>query len=291
MILCFDGLPGAGKSYAMHEEAFKICERAKKDVLVTNQPLNLVELEKYAAKHKMWHLMRMAREGRTLVIRPKPGESLLLNMLTYENSCVLLDEAAIFAGSRDYAELKKQAPDFLYDLVQVRKLGVDLIWSAQSWDMVDVNIRRLTNLYYECHCLPGIGDLRFPRPFFWRFLFNAKGIERFKQPSGKLLPNLISLPPDFGFFDLDVFKVYDSFGKFASTASRAVRFQPEELQDGWLQWDRVIRVAHPELGELRGREYFSGATNERRVAVPPPPVVAPEKSPADLVKLLGFVRT
>ncbi|MNX77460.1 Zonular occludens toxin (Zot) [compost metagenome] len=202
MILCFDGKPGAGKSYAMHENAFRLIETMEKDGLVTNQPIDCRQLYHWAAKRKWRHLMRVALHERVVI------EKSLNTLLSYRNTMVLFDEAGIFANSRDWAELKRENPNFIVDLCQVRKGGIDLIWSAQSHDMVDKQLRALTNFYWICGSMGR---------FYFRNMYDALGIEK-RKAGGKYLKYCIQRK--FGFFDLDIFKIYDSYVRLEDPNNR-----------------------------------------------------------------------
>ena len=207
-IYAFDGLPGAGKSYAMHERAFRIAEDQEKDGIVTNQEINIEELGKWAELRKMRHLVKIAEKEHIIY------DSSLQSMLSYRNAVTILDEAGIFCNSRDWADLKKQAPNFIVDLCQVRKGGVDLIWSAQSHEMVDRQLRHLTNFYYVCKSLNRL---------YWRHMFDAEGLERWKA-GGRLLRWRVKF--EFGFFDLGIFKIYDSFVRLEDKHNKG-RYIPE----------------------------------------------------------------
>jgi hypothetical protein len=60
---------------------------------------------------------------------------------------ILLDEAAVWFNSRDWKGFPREVASFL---MQSRKEGVDLWFTAQSEAGVDANLRRLVSTYYSC---------------------------------------------------------------------------------------------------------------------------------------------
>ena len=62
-------------------------------------------------------------------------------------TCVCIDEAPFWANARKWAEF---SDGFFLILQQIRKFRVCLYYSAINWLQVDVNLRRLTYLVWEC---------------------------------------------------------------------------------------------------------------------------------------------
>ena len=203
MIVCYDGLPGSGKSYAMHEAAFLLAEQNRKDGIITNQPIDAEKLYLWALSKKYRHLARIALNDKIIIERS------LNNLLSYKNSVVIFDEAGIFANSRDWAELKKDNPAFIIDLVQVRKDGVDLIWAAQSHEMVDKQLRMMTNFYYRCNSMLG--------KFYRRYKFDPKSFVKWEL-TGKTAKHAIGVQA--GRFDPAIFGIYNSYGRLDSLQDR-----------------------------------------------------------------------
>lgn len=130
----------------MVEQALILIERNKREGLVTNQPVNLDAIERYAIKKKAWHLLKVVRSGKIYF----DAHTDLQTIVTYKNAVILLDEVGVFANARDWKELKNKAPHFLLHLLQSRKIGVDLIWAAQTHEMADPFLRSITNFFIHC---------------------------------------------------------------------------------------------------------------------------------------------
>lgn len=186
----------------MHEAAFKLAERSEKSGIITNQPIDCRALYMWALKKKYRHLMRIALRERVVV------ETSLNALLSYRNSVVIFDEAGIFANSRDWQEIKSRNPNLIVDLCQVRKGGIDLIWAAQNHEMVDKQIRMLTNFYYRCNSLKRV---------FRRYKFDPKGFVAWDN-GGKIGKYCIGM--EFGIFDSDIFKIYDSYVRLEDPANK-----------------------------------------------------------------------
>lgn len=69
-----------------------------------------------------------------------------LGRVDYSNSLILLDEASIFADSREFKNFTEDARFFMQQFV--RKSGSCFVWCSQAWDAVDKRIRDLTDNYY-----------------------------------------------------------------------------------------------------------------------------------------------
>lgn len=150
MLYIFHGFMGGGKTLGMLYNTLEICEKRKRDGIVSNQQLNRDAIIRYAGKKKWWHLMKVAVSGRILW----DPHSNLNTMLTYKNAVVMIDEAGIFANARDVKEVKNNHPHFFTHLVQARKIGIDLSLAAQSYTMIDPFIRQITNTYVACDFIP-----------------------------------------------------------------------------------------------------------------------------------------
>lgn len=217
MILCYDGLPGSGKSYAMVERACRMVEEARKDYIVANFPPRFGGLVKYAARKGYGRVVWLALRERWLVT------SKLSELLAYGNSVALFDEAAVFANGRDWNSLPKE---FVADLAQSRKGGVDLIWASQDMELVDKTIRSLTFLYYACR---RAGSL------YARFHYKPADYARVRAGDRAWWKRLCGF--ELGRFDAGVFGSYDSFARLDGRELRvgppgpALGVGPLELRD------------------------------------------------------------
>jgi hypothetical protein len=177
------GAIGSGKSHSQLKYGLDYANKREKQ-LVTNFPLNVKEIYKYAclpcfadgflggirlelAKLDYmlkWHWAKV--RGKELPRKKyKPllpwikvmmerggGISWIINpenlqALMIPESVILLDEAGIFLNSREFAKTPKE---LLADLAQSRKDGCDLIYCAQFDEQVDKQMRLLTQYFWHC---------------------------------------------------------------------------------------------------------------------------------------------
>lgn len=264
---CFDALPGGGKSFGMNQMGFRLVEQRKRDGIVTNQHLNCDELYKYAVKHKMPHLAEIAKKQRVKY------ETKLDRLLSYRNSVVIFDEAGIFANSRDWKELTKENPNFVIDLCQTRKIGVDLLWSAQSVEMVDKQLRLLTNFYYVC---------KSAGPIYWRHVFDVFGFNHYKTTGKK---NKLRLGFEWGFLDTDIFKIYDSYARLENINNKGLSFDDLDIERAaeQMQMPKSVLASGPASYAVPTNGFFFQPRDGR------PPVTA--EMDRDLLRRLESYRT
>ena len=191
------GAIGSGKSFTQLKHGLKYVEDRQKQI-VTNFPINIDELRKYASLPKEYQSIRgyFIYESRKLIYAllfnlskvfsfiKKPKKPRLtpqypwvkrlcenggviqipapeyLEALLIPESVVLLDEAGILLNSREFAKTSKQ---LLADLAQSRKDGCDLIWCAQFDEQVDRQLRMLTQFWIHCESL-SVFDKKMRRP-------------------------------------------------------------------------------------------------------------------------------
>lgn len=152
MIEGFVGLIGAGKSMLAVKHAAEIA-RKRGQIVASNISLSIpgVECRKLAVGHdgidieEVWRLFDLEEvpleDGRTLLRRRAGSAGLVL----------VLDEVGVLMPARFWAS----APiDLMQLLSQSRKLGCDLVWTAQDVEQVDAFLRRLTQWIYKCQALP-----------------------------------------------------------------------------------------------------------------------------------------
>ncbi|HEY9758736.1 MAG TPA: zonular occludens toxin domain-containing protein [Oculatellaceae cyanobacterium] len=208
-LVCYDGKQGGGKSYGMFEDGFEWIEREKKDGLVTNQPINIEALYKYAKSKGFKHLMGVCKKGNIICV--KNTEGFLNTALTIENALIIVDEAGIFLNRHNWAKLRKENPYFINDVCMGRKAGQDLFYCAQSYNMVDAELLSVTNHFVYCTCLP---------PFFIRARFAPIEFERFKS-TGKVVKNVMTFK--VGVFSNLLHKAYDSFHRLDVDAAKRLK--------------------------------------------------------------------
>ena len=71
-----------------------------------------------------------------------------------ENGLILIDEATLFADSRDYKNFSTALTSFI---LQHRHYNVDIIFFNQSWDALDKRIRTITDRVYYVYKSPLLG--------------------------------------------------------------------------------------------------------------------------------------
>lgn len=122
LIIAFTGLPGAGKtgfmSYLAHTSGWRV---------VSNYTLGCA-----------------AQRLRTVAD------------LQQRSSLICIDEFQLIAGARDFAKsINKSLSEWIE--LDIRKPQNALYYTAQDFDMVDVNVRRLTGFIFDCTLVPGRG--------------------------------------------------------------------------------------------------------------------------------------
>ena len=119
MIIGYFGLPGAGKTYLATRDFLQYKKKDKNKNLFSNIPV----------------------EGAY-----KLTFNDLTNFFIPTNSVLLLDEVQYWASSRDWSNL----PLALYNYFsQSRKMGIDLLYTAQDSSRVDKTLREVTNYFYD----------------------------------------------------------------------------------------------------------------------------------------------
>lgn len=125
------GLPGSGKSMllagcadsALHGKPFRvgrnILHNGKYKHVLTNFPMTGCEKLEFDC----------------------------LGKYSITDSLILIDEIMMYADSRNF---KTFSDDLKFFFSQHRKLGLDIVWTSQSYDDSDKKIRGLTDKYFYC---------------------------------------------------------------------------------------------------------------------------------------------
>lgn len=121
MIQGFVGRPGAGKTYLMSDLAVAAARRGT--VVYSNYGLA------GSLHFESWQ-----------------------QLIGLRSALVCVDEVGLWFSSRDWKSLPWEVSSWM---AQSRKHGVDVFWTAQSWEQVDVALRRLTSYVYLCRCWAG----------------------------------------------------------------------------------------------------------------------------------------
>jgi len=123
-VTAYVGMPGSGKTYSLASVGLAAMARGER--VVCNAGFDLEGAERLASFDEF-----AALEGPVVVV---------------------WDELPLYFNARKWAEF----PDsMLYKFTQIRKDGIQLFYSAIHEDMIDVNIRRITFWYWQCHAITG----------------------------------------------------------------------------------------------------------------------------------------
>jgi hypothetical protein len=136
------GQQGRGKSFYMIwlalNHAMKYCKR-----LVTNFPLNIEFLERFAVANNLHNLHKMISAGDIIFI---PGD--VEYLLSVPDSCVLFDEAAIFLGD---AIQGSKVSYLISRFNQCRKRGIELFYTGQAFSRIPKILRDITTGVVFCN--------------------------------------------------------------------------------------------------------------------------------------------
>jgi len=136
------GQQGRGKSFYMCwlgiNHAMRYCKR-----IVTNFPLNIAFLERFAVANNLRNLHKMIVAGDIIYV---PGD--VEYLLSIPDSCVLFDEAAIFLGD---ATQSSKVSYLISRFNQCRKRGIELFYTGQAFSRVPKILRDITTSVVFCN--------------------------------------------------------------------------------------------------------------------------------------------
>lgn len=171
-IISISGQIGSGKSFYQLAFALEQANQKEKQI-VCNFRLNREALKIYCEyKNYKWCSRMLEYGGISEIPAPKNIQELLI-----PRSIICLDEAGILLNSRNWKETPR---DFLSQLCQSRKTGMDLIWVAQFPEQVDSQMRMLTQYWIEASGLTyydkktGIPRLYYKRYYFMDALMHHR---------------------------------------------------------------------------------------------------------------------
>jgi hypothetical protein len=180
-VTALTGMPGSGKTYSLAQIGLEALGRGER--VYCNAGFDLEGCEVYSSMQELIDL-----EGPAVI---------------------LIDEAPLYFNARKWQEF----PDgFLYRLTQIRKDGFQLYYTSISWEMVDVNLRRMTFWVWECESLTS--------KRFRRHRFPAQ--ERRQKDERPRERHRVRINPA-------VCAAYDTFGKVA-VASSTLKRKPKESE-------------------------------------------------------------
>lgn len=119
MVSLYFGLPGCGKTTLLAKHALKYVRSRKYKHVYSNVPLNIPGVI-YISNSEIGHY----------------------NLV---DGVVLIDEASIFADSREFKNFEKDVKDFF---LLHRHYGLSIELYCQQWDAVDKRIRSITDRVY-----------------------------------------------------------------------------------------------------------------------------------------------
>lgn len=135
MVCLYFGLPGSGKTTLLSKYALKAVKGRTYKNVYCNIDLNI------------------------------PGVKRIVNsdvgMYNLSNSLILIDEATLFAFSRNYKNIEFSLVRFM---VEHRHFNCDIFFFSQSWDSMDKVIRTITDRVYYVYK----GFLRSGRSYYYR---------------------------------------------------------------------------------------------------------------------------
>lgn len=136
------GQQGRGKSFYMIwlalNHAMRYCKR-----LVTNFPLDIAFLERFAIANNLRNLHKMIVAGDIIYI---PGD--VEYLLSVPDSCVLFDEAAIFLGD---SVSGSKVSYLISRFNQCRKRGIELFYTGQAFSRIPKILRDITTGVIFCN--------------------------------------------------------------------------------------------------------------------------------------------
>lgn len=112
---------------------------------------------------------------------------------------VFLDEAHHYVDARSFKDTPRE---FLAWLQQSRKVGVSVVFASQSFEFLDVRVRRLSDVLWQARVVPGKDG--FPKEFYYY------GLDPWLQGYGE---DVIRDRADYVMrvpFDLSVARLYDT---------------------------------------------------------------------------------
>ncbi|MNS41378.1 Zonular occludens toxin (Zot) [compost metagenome] len=146
MIYAVCGPIGNGKSMYQLRRVIETAQRDRK-YIVSNVPLDLNALHEYCVMRGFRWLAAQVRRGKVLI------DTDFSRVSEYGRCVILADELGIFMNNREglQGDDKKLRMRFIRALILSRKAFADLYWVAQDEELVDTQIRRLTQFYIHLY--------------------------------------------------------------------------------------------------------------------------------------------
>lgn len=170
---------------------------------------------KFTPRHP-WVLELLARDEGIYEMPGLEDFSLLLK----PNSLVCFDEAGIFLNSRFFSKTSKK---LITDLAQVRKDGIDFVWTGQYFEQVEKVLRELSSEILVCLGTSSYDTkLGYPKMLLKRTLYFKRGVFQRWYYNDKVKDNYIKTRFAYAYLndegplstaDKKVFDIYDSLGR------------------------------------------------------------------------------
>lgn len=245
MIYGICGSIGSGKSYYQFAFALNLANQRCKRI-VTNFRIDIPALKKYASRRGLHWVTYLCDNGLIATIDTLEN---LTDLLQYPNSVVCLDEAGIFLNAREYAKTPRE---FLIDLCQSRKDGIDLIYAAQFDGQVDKQFRQLTQYFVHAFGLSKF-DKKMRRPrLIWTCYFTFTDDQywawtgNFKARANFFKSWFAATKTEFGPFTpkrAELFGCFGSFDRLDKQSSNARGFSPPPQLEVYQSYPRYARLA------------------------------------------------
>lgn len=241
-LICYIGLFGTGKSYALISRAIELAE-SDKLIIVSNIWIDLEAYTdyciskgyKWALKCRLIYADLLAGKFINIRHRKQPITSPcnITSLITdYPNSVIIFDEAGIHLNARSW---KATGSQFLASLFQLRHDNKTLLCGYQFYNQVDTQLRQLIQLVIVCTAVAPRDSTGQPRlkAFFRHYYEPVKYAEvDFKKPNA-LQGWLWALKVDFNILPITgmfhflrhfkvhpQFKVFDIYSSFSPSAGR-----------------------------------------------------------------------
>lgn len=231
------GKMGSNKSLFATRYAIFLANKFKKKYIISNYPLNLKELYNYCYRQRFDWCCKRLRKGNFIYYLDfsiEGGKIGLDNILSKDNSIVLFDETALYLPARGSSHSTTKTSQFHKELTQIRHRKNYLIAIAQNHQQIDSMVRNLAEEIFHCSGFTAY-DNRLEAP---RLMY--KTVHRFapdnydvwvSNPKNRKNPIKTRLLRNKDYSgnltraDIDLFKVFSSFGLVHESASDGYKFK------------------------------------------------------------------
>ncbi|MCA1726981.1 MAG: hypothetical protein LC722_04840 [Actinobacteria bacterium] len=150
-VTAYVGMPGSGKTYGLAQQADRALRRGS--IVYSNAGFEVVGSRVLHDWQDFAELVQESEDGCRKLAAVYPSRSdVCEHGYPWLEVVVVWDELPLYFNARRWTDF----PDgMLYQLTQVRKVGIRLYYSAIHEEMVDVTLRRLTFWFWHCRAVTG----------------------------------------------------------------------------------------------------------------------------------------